>query len=261
MRLLSIGLSNYAVSGYGILRVIALLAGLTVAVHLAHRHGLNRYEALKLGILVLFVALLGTKTYLLARDYIETGAISPSSLLHHGGGFYYGLIPAIAFAWWHLKRNHLPTLSVLDAFSPSVALGLAIARIGCYMAGCCYGKPIETPAIANLAAGSAQLSSAPLNVPLHPTQLYESAAAFVIFLFLIHQFRRNRTEGRVFCLMLILLAAARFVVELFRGDHVRGFIIGGYLSVPQLISALILTAGVALLLWINRSSSQKLFDK
>ncbi len=237
---------------------MAVLAGLVLAVFLAGRRGIDRSQALRFGILVLFVGLLGTKLFLLARLAFTGQAISMNSILHAGGGFYYGLIPGIVFAWWYIRHTRLPILSTLDAFSPSVALGVAIARVGCYAAGCCYGKPLELSSNAFVAYAFLQPSAAThLPVPLHPTQLYESAAAFLIFFFLVRQSQRNRFEGQVFSLMLILLAAARFVVEIFRGDAVRGFVIQGWLSVPQVVSLLLILAGTGLLLWLKRSNQRE----
>jgi phosphatidylglycerol:prolipoprotein diacylglycerol transferase len=252
-----IELAGFTISAYGLLRVTALLTGLMLAVHLAHRRGINRVEALKLGIFVLFVALLGTKLALAVRDYLATGTVSAAHLLRSGGGFYYGLIPATAFAGWYLKRRSLAPLSVLDAFSPSVALGLAIARLGCFAAGCCYGRPIGASAGVIFADGSSEPSTAAaLPGPVHPTPLYEAAAVFLIFLILMQQFRRPQVEGQVFCGMLMLLAAARFIMEIFRGDEGRGFLIEGTLSLPQLISIGILVAGSALWLRLKKSGQR-----
>jgi phosphatidylglycerol:prolipoprotein diacylglycerol transferase len=171
------------------------------------------------------------------------------NLLRQGGDYHYGFIPAVAFAVCYLKRSALPALRVLDVFSPSAALGVAVARIGCFMAGCCYGKPIQTPPKGIISLGVDPQS--PL-LRTHPTQLYESAAAFLSLTVLIFLLQRTRAEGLVFCWMLILLATARFIIEFFRDDPGRGFILGGAVSIPQLASALILISGLILLFWINR---------
>ena len=106
-----------------------------------------------------------------------------TTLLRSGGVFYGGLIAAIVVCIWQLRKHRLPLWSSGDLFAPGIALGYMVGRLGCLMAGCCYGKPTDvawaitfTDPAANFNVGT------PLNVPLHPTQLYESAAGLVILI-------------------------------------------------------------------------------
>ena len=100
--------------------------------------------------------------------------------------FYGGLIAAILVCIYQLRKHRLPLWTSGDLFAPGIALGYMVGRLGCLMAGCCYGKPTTvawaitfTDPAANFNVGT------PLNVPLHPTQLYESAAGLVILVVLL----------------------------------------------------------------------------
>ena len=175
--------------------------------------------------------------------------------MRSGGVFYGGLIAATVVAIWYMKRNALPAWRIADMGAPSVALGEAIGRWGCFAAGCCYGKETHGPfgvtftdPFANEAVGT------PLNVPLHPTQIYLSLNAFLMFLILQWAYRRKTFDGEVFWLYVLLYAITRGILETWRGDLVRGFVIPGILSTSQAIG--LVTAAIAggMLLYLSRRS-------
>ena len=154
---------------------------------------------------------------------------------------------------WYLKRHRLSFLSAGDLWAPSLALGQGIGRIGCFMAGCCYGRP----------TGSSwgvlftnPKSLAPLNIPLYPTQLFEAFSLFVIFLFLIFLHGKRKFEGQVFLWYLILHSTARLFVERFRGDE-RGLIPGSEMTATQFVALLILLGSVVALLVIRSRWDKK----
>jgi len=131
--------------------------------------------------------------------------------------------------------------------APAVALGQSIGRLGCFSAGCDYGKPTQVWwGVVFTSPFAHDVAGVPLGIRLHPTQLYESFATFLIFGILLWQFPRRRREGGVFLIYVGLYALARFFLEYLRGDADRGFVFHHLLSTSQFIALLVL-AGVATL--------------
>jgi phosphatidylglycerol---prolipoprotein diacylglyceryl transferase len=181
--------------------------------------------------------------------------------LWRGGLAYYGgFIFAVAFAYYFVNKHKLGWWKTADLASPGIMLGLFFGRLGCFLNGCCYGKPTSSAFGVVFPPGAsvwrAQVKAHLIGpgsdaLPVHPAQLYESAACFVIFLILYFVVRpRRRAFGQVFAAMLILYAIARSLCEIFRDDD-RG-VLFGFLSTSQLISVPLLVGGVALLVWLER---------
>ena len=162
---------------------------------------------------------------------------------------------AVALAVWYARRYNLGFAPLADAYAPGLALGHAIGRLGCFSAGCCWGKPTDAAwAVTFTNPYSSDLVGVPLGIPLHPTQLYESVAEAFIFLLLVWLWRRRRFSGQIFAAYLMLYSVARFLNEFFRNDPRGGFLFDGALSVPQAFSiALFAVAG--LFFWVQRSRS------
>ena len=168
---------------YGLLLAAAYLLGLQLARVRASRRGLDQNRILDLGIYIIISALVGAKLLLLVTDWSSFKA-DPRELLtlaRSGGVFYGGLILAVAVALWYIRRAGLPLWTTCDVFAPGIALGHAVGRFGCLFAGCCYGKPTTKPwGITFTDPFAAANVGTPLGVPLHPTQLYEAGAEFLI---------------------------------------------------------------------------------
>jgi phosphatidylglycerol:prolipoprotein diacylglycerol transferase len=143
--------------------------------------------------------------------------------------FYGGLLLAIGVSLWYMRWHRLPIWKVADLISPLIALGLFFGRIGCFSAGCCYGKETSLPWGVVFKHPD---SLAPLNIPLHPAQLYDAANGLAIFFFLNWMEKRKTFDGQIFWLFLFLYAITRFFIETLRGDP-RGFLFGNLLSTSQ----------------------------
>jgi phosphatidylglycerol:prolipoprotein diacylglycerol transferase len=168
--------------------------------------------------------------------------------------FYGGLILAVIVAFWYMKWHRLPIWKLADLISPLIALGLFFGRIGCFFAGCCYGKETSLPWAVVFRNPD---SLARLNVPLHPTQLYDAANGLVIFFFLSWMEEKKAFDGQIFCLFVFLYAITRFFIEIFRGDP-RGFVFGGLLSTSQAIGIVLAIFSVFMLFYIRKSYRRKL---
>ncbi len=243
---------------YGVLLATSYLLGLHLARLRAKRWGLDGNRVLDLGIYIIIAALIGAKLMLLVVDFDQFRR-SPADLLslaRSAGVFYGGLIAAVGVAFWYIARHRLPFWTTCDVFAPGIALGHVTGRLGCFAAGCCYGKPTTVAwgvTFTNpLAAANV---GTPLGIALHPTQLYEAGAELLILIVLLATERRgHRFAGRTFWTYLFLYAASRYVVEIYRGDP-RG-VVFGVMSTSQFISAILAPLSIAMLVWLSRVTSQ-----
>ena len=229
---------------YGVLVAIAFLAALWLAGRLAKQAGLDPDAVTNLGIYCALAAIAGAKIMMFIVEPPRSLAeIFSFSTLQAGGVFYGGLIAALGIAVWYLHKTKLPALGTADVFAPGIALGHGIGRIGCFMAGCCWGEQCDRAwAVTFTNPVAHDLVGVPLNIPLHPTQLYEALAEFAIFAFLYQRVRKPHPAGSIIAMYLLLYGAARFVVEFFR-HHEQGNLWNGPLDTSQWISLLLLSTG------------------
>ena len=221
----------------------------------AIRAGLPQQKVLDFSLYILAAAILGAKLLLVIVEWRHYWS-NPSDLvevLRSGGVFYGGLIAATAVGIWYLRKHRLPAWQVTDMAAPSIALGEAIGRWGCFAAGCCHGKPWNGPfAVTFTDPFAHEAVGTPLNVPLHPTQIYLSLNALLIFFVLQWAYRRKTFHGEVFWLYILLHSISRGIIETWRGDSVRGFVIPGVLSTSQFIGLLTAIAAGAMLFHLSR---------
>src|SRR6478752_8539752 len=239
---------------YGVLLASAYLLGLKLAMVRAQARGLDQARVLDLGIYIIISALVGAKLLLVVTDF-RTFVSDPSELItlaRSGGVFYGGLILAVSVALWYIRKIGLPLWTTCDVFAPGIALGHVVGRFGCFFAGCCYGRPTTEPwGITFTDPFAAANVGTPLGVPLHPTQLYEAAAEFLILLALLTTERKGRPfAGRTFWLYMLLYAASRFVIEFYRGDE-RGSV--GMFSTSQFISIVLAPLAIVMLVYLSRA--------
>lgn len=238
---------------FGVLLAAAYLAALGWLMRGARRAGLSSEAMMSLGLWAIVGAIVGAKTLLILRslnEYLATPSeLWSMSVLTSAGDFYGGFIGGvIASAMFFRRHPHLPFWRSADVCAPAIALGQAIGRLGCLMAGDDYGRPTGLPwAITFTDPDAARIGGAPLFVPLHPVQLYESLVCLALFAFLVWLGRRRRLEGDVILAYTLLYATARFGLEYLRGDTDRGFVFGGALSTSQFIGIVMFVLAFTLL--------------
>lgn len=241
---------------YGVLLAAAYLLGLWLGVKRANAAGLDGNKVLDLGIWVIIAALVGAKglLFVVEFDHFTSSREEFFSLLRSGGVFYGGLIAASLTCIYQLRKHKLPLWQSGDLFAPGIALGYMVGRLGCLAAGCCYGKPTQVAWAVTFTDPAAALNvGTPLNVPLHPTQLYESLAGLVILLVVLALERRPGSyAGRTFWQFVLLYAVSRFIIEFFRGDD-RGAV--AMFSTSQLISLVLAPLSVVMLVWLARQTA------
>jgi phosphatidylglycerol---prolipoprotein diacylglyceryl transferase len=253
----------YTIRTFGVLLATAYLVAYWWMLREGKRERLDVEALGSLGMWAIVGAIVGARVLMIVRslpEYIAAPSqiLSPS-LLVAAGDFYGGFIGALVASAFFFRRNpQLPFWKAADVCAPAIALGQAIGRIGCLMAGDDYGSPTSVPwAVTFTDPDAASIGGAPLGVPLHPVQLYESIVCLILFVILVRLLRHKRFDGEVILAYTFLYAIARFILEFFRGDADRGFVFGGLLSTSQFI-ALIL-APIAVLLWARRRRTSPKF--
>jgi phosphatidylglycerol:prolipoprotein diacylglycerol transferase len=240
---------NTLISSYSLMIMLGILLGCAAAIYLAKKDNLNVNEVVTYLFLLCVVAILGGRIYFLLYYFIKEPSaffqkpIKVFEVLSSGGVFYGGVIFGVLFSLVYLKKRDISFWRMADITGVGLALGHSIGRIGCFLSGCCYGRPTDFPLAVRFPH---------LPVRVHPTQLYESVLNFLNFLFLMAVFRNRKFRGQVFSLYLINYAVIRFFLEYLRGDPGRGYILRSdapllSLSIPQLISVLAFISGIVII--------------
>jgi phosphatidylglycerol---prolipoprotein diacylglyceryl transferase len=243
-KLISIG--SFYIPTYGVLVALGFLAGLGTALRLARRWGLPPEKITNLAIYCAMAGILGAKLFMFLfdlGDYIRNpGQIFSLETLQAAGVFHGGFLAALLVAVFYIRKQKLPVLSTMDVFAPGVAIGQAIGRLGCFAAGCCWGKECSLPWGVRFRSDFA--SPVPLDKTLHPVQLYESVADLLIFAVLYRRAVQHHPPGQVIGSYMVLYSTARFIIEFFR-EHEQALI--GPFSITQWIALGVFVLGVILL--------------
>jgi phosphatidylglycerol:prolipoprotein diacylglycerol transferase len=250
-------LGPFTLHTYGVLLAAAFLAGLWVVSRQARKTSLDPGRVTDLAVYVLIAGLLGARVLLFVIEWrFYTG--NPRelwTLLQSGGVFYGGLLAALPVAWWYARRHSMPGWQTADVLAPGVAIGQAIGRLGCFCAGCCYGRPTDVPwAVTFTDIYATRAVGTPVDTPVHPTQIYEALAVGLVFFALLWLAPRKKFHGQVVLTYVLLYSVARFVIEFFRGDAIRGFVHlwKWDVSTSQIIAALLIVAAAALIPYVRR---------
>ena len=246
-------IGSFPINTYGVFLALAFLCAILITVKLAARDGLPREKIYDLCLWMLLCSLIGSKILMLFTEpEYRDHPLQLISLdfLRSGGVFYGGLIGAILSGYFLMRRYQLPWWKTADACAPGIAIGNFFGRQGCFAAGCCWGKPTTLPWGVKFTELGHEITGVPLDVRLHPTQLYESFAMLLVFFFLLWLHKHRRFNGQVILLYALLYSVIRFAIEFLRDDP-RGDLFGlttlTGLSTSQLIS-LIVGAGALVLL-------------
>jgi phosphatidylglycerol:prolipoprotein diacylglycerol transferase len=265
---------------YGLLIALGFVVAIWLAGRTAERAGLDREAVIDLSFWLLLAGMVGSRILFIVVNWDEYAREPLSVLAFWKGGlvFYGGFIGATAVAFVYMRGHGMRFLPYADALVPSVSIGHAIGRLGCFAAGCCWGGscdshyalaarfPPESLAYQSQVTHGLIRAGERATLPIHPTQLYESAGELLIFLALTLWRTRKRAHGEILALYLILYAPLRALVEHFRGDEERGRIFNFLgpmargaawnLSTSELISLLIFAGGVALFVGTSRGPAR-----
>ncbi len=241
---------------YGFLLAVAFLAGLFVVSSQAKKARMDAGRLTDMAVWLLIAGLVGAKLLMVALDlpFYMRNSRELLTIFQSGGVFYGGLLGGIAVAVFFVWRYKLPGWPTADVLAPGVVIGQAIGRLGCFAAGCCFGKPASVPwAVTFTDVYAARQVGTPMDTALHPTQIYESLACFLIFFVLVWLAPRKSFHGQVVLSYAVLYSIFRFTVEFFRGDPDRGSVFGGLLSTSQLIALLLVLTSALVFPYVRRT--------
>jgi phosphatidylglycerol---prolipoprotein diacylglyceryl transferase len=234
---------------YGAMLFVGFLLAVALLRARASALGLDRDRMTVVAAQLILAGTLGSRLWFVLA---EPGAFVAQPwrvvALWNGGHVWYGALAGglLALAW-HARRTADPR-ALGDLFLPAASVAHFCGRLGCFAAGCCWGRPT---AVAWAVTFPAESLCAVPGTPLHPAQLYEAAGEGVISVVLLALWRRRHFAGEVGLAYLGLYAALRLAVEPWRGDAARGFVVAGAVSVAQCAS-LVLLAGTAVVWSVDR---------
>jgi phosphatidylglycerol:prolipoprotein diacylglycerol transferase len=236
---------------YGFMLALSFFIGIHLAGRRAGKRGIKRDTIYDLSIILILAAVIGSRgLYILThRDHFES--ILDIVALWQGGATYYGgLVLALVGAVVYLRRTGVPFFTVADICAPSIALGIFLTRIGCFLSGCCFGRPTDSPLGIVFPAGC-PAGYTYHDAPIHPTQLYASFYGIAILLLLLVLERKKYFEGYTFSFLCILYGIARFAIDFLR-HYEHSAMATEALTFNQMLSLGLAAIGVILFFVLSR---------
>ena len=240
---------------YGFFIALGFLAGIYFAVKEARRLGEEPEMIMDLCFYLLVAAIIGSRLFYVATNpkmFLE----DPVEILKIWNGglvFYGGFIAALITGIIYLKAKNFPVWKTADIMAPSVSLAHFFGRIGCFFAGCCYGKYCDLPWAVTFSNPD---SLAPQGLSLHPTQLYSALNNLAIFLFLFFFRKRKKYDGQLFWLYVLIYGITRSFIEIFRADFRGEFFYGTY-SVSQVVGGIMAVVSLTMLFILRKRALSK----
>ncbi len=250
-------LGPFTVYSYGFFVILGVAIGIVIMVFRAKAEGISLpFERLvDLFFYCILSAMIGARgLYVLTHlEHFLKNPLAIFNLSEGGLVFYGGLLLAAGVSLIYMRRHRLPIWRLADLVAPSISLGIALGKIGCFLAGCCYGKETSLPWAVVFRNPD---SLARLDTPLHPVQLYESIINLAIFFFLLVKHKTMTFEGGIFWLFIFLYSVSRFFTEMVRGDP-RGSFLHSPLSVSQGIGLFLAFLSILMLFYLKRLKEGK----
>lgn len=251
MRIILFEIFGVQVKSYGLMIAIGIIVAATLFINKGKKRGFNEDYLLNLIIFAVIGGILGGKGLFIITE-ITSIIKNPKILLDFGYGFViYGAVGGGALAiYLYCRKKGWNVIEMLDMTVPGLAIAQGFGRIGCFLAGCCYGEETILPIGVEFPEGSL----APTGVYLHPTQIYSSIFDFLLGFVLLYYSNKERQRGKVMGLYLIAYSVGRFCVEFLRNDP-RGNV--GILSTSQFIAIFTLALGIGIFKGEKKSIEEK----
>ncbi len=229
---------------YGVMIAVAFLSSMYLISRSAQKAGISIENIADLGLALLISGIVGARLlYVLTEiEYYRANPLEIVMIWKGGLVFYGGFIAAFVCGWVVLKRNKMPVLKTCDHIIPYLALGQAIGRIGCFLNGCCFGKPTNLPWGMIFPKGSIAGDIYPA-IHIHPTQLYSVYTNFLIFAILLLFGNWKKFDGQILYLYFILYSVSRFLIEFLRADNPQ-ILLG--LTISQVICVVLFLVGIVM---------------
>ena len=244
--------SSITIYWYGIMVALGFVCAVSMLMLNRKHAGIDSEQISDIALYGMISGILGARIFYVVEFWDQyRGNLLEIVRIDHGGlVFYGGFICAIMVVLVYCRMKKLLILNILDIFGPAMAVGHAFGRIGCFMNGCCYGKPSEIFCAVHFPEGSAPAAAFP-GQSVHPVQLYEASFNIVLATVLVLLLRKEKLKpGMIASIYLISYGVARFLFELLRGDH-RDFVFN-LLTPSQSICPIVVLAGIALMFYSNR---------
>jgi phosphatidylglycerol:prolipoprotein diacylglycerol transferase len=239
------------IRSYGVMLAVAFWVGIELSARIARRRGYDPLLIVDLGLVILLSSVVGSRLlYVITHIDDFRGDLWGVFKVWEGGlTFYGGLVAAVLLGVLFLKRRGQPVGAITDILAPQIALGVSIARVGCFLNGCCFGKESGLP-WACVFPSDSLAGSVMHGLHLHPVQLYAAIANLLIALILWRLLKGNLRAGSVFAWLLILYGGWRFIIDFWRYYEDELLLGAGGLQVSwnQVVSAILIVIGIGLLL-------------
>ena len=244
--LFSIG--NFKIHGYGLMIAIGILMCVLLGLYRAKKYKMNQEAVMDIAIYSVVIGFLGAKLLFIIVEFPDF-LKNPLKLLGSEGFVVYGgIVFGVLAALVYCRIKGLDFLKYFDLLIPGVALAQGFGRIGCFLAGCCYGRETTSAIGVVFPPGG----FAPAGVKLLPTQLFASAGDFLIAVILLALYNRKKHDGDIGAMYMLLYGIGRFLIEFLRADERGGW---GIFSTSQWIS-IVVVVGALVLFKVNKKKTE-----
>lgn len=238
---------------YGLMTALGYFSAIMYCVKHKERLNISKEALLDILFYLILGALIGGKIFFIFLNWHSFETSSLIEKLRYGFVFYGGLLGASATGFWTIKKYKLPFFKTADFFAPALALGHSIGRLGCFFAGCCYGKVAPEGLGVHYTNPDSLVPLHLHGIPLYPVQLIEAVLVFVLFLVLNRLSKKKHLTGTITAVYVLGYAVIRFFTEFMRADDRGAFVFG---MSPSQIIALLLAAAITVFL-IKRNYAAK----
>ncbi len=255
--LLKIG--SFELASYGLMTALGYVAASLYLLPRLKKIGIDKDTFWNLIFIAFIGALAGSKLLYIIVSWPQLGTTLAEKLTNivrdfrYGFVFFGGMIVSVGALVWYIKKKKLPLLKTADFLIVGLPLGHAFGRIGCFLAGCCYGRPTDLPWGVTFTDPHSLVPPEWLGIPLHPTQLYECAGNLVLFFLLHRASQKKHRNGSILVEYILGYSLMRFIIEFFRGDFRGEYLLG--LSPSQVIA--LAAAAAAFILWYRLRKEQQ----
>jgi phosphatidylglycerol:prolipoprotein diacylglycerol transferase len=244
-------LGPFELHAYGAMLALSFFLGIMLASRRAPARGVSPDFIVDVSFAIVLASVVGSRLMYAVFHLEEMHSIIDVIAVWKGGmTMYGGVLAAMGMSWVYARRKGIPFLRLADIMSPSLAMGLLVTRVGCFLNGCCYGKP--TDSFLGVTFPFQTAVGAGFDSPIHPTQLYSSITGLIVLVLLLLLDRRVRPEGQLFGFYLIFAGLGRFSIDALRYYEANAYVIGSF-TVSQLISVGLMLTGAAVLLRVRRA--------
>lgn len=248
-------IGDFALRGYGLMVAIGFMAGIWLASKEAARVGAEKEKIIDMAFYMALAAIIGSRVLhvIVEWDYFSDNPAEIIKIWRGGLVFYGGLIGAVLAGGIYIKRHAMPFWKTADIYALAIPLGHAFGRLGCFAAGCCHGKVTDVPWSVRFTSPE---SLAPLDVHLHPTQMYSAINNLALFALLMFLRTRKKFEGQLALTYLFTYSITRGIIEFWRGDE-RGALLLGIFSTAQGIGVILALISVIVMVYLSRKTAPK----